>query len=126
MYDKEYYQKHKKEYLENITRWRSSEAGKKKFNEYMRKNYYNRRMKLLQNKSCVMCSISDWRVLTFDHITSVSNGGETVKGNLQVLCWNCHRIKSIESRDWKQTKRKINKHRTFNANYSKEKLKEFL
>lgn len=103
--------------------WR--EKNRSKWTEYSRNKYYSRRKEFLEGKKCAKCGINDWRVLTFDHIKSVSTGGDTVKDNLQILCWNCHRIKSIENRDWRITRRKI-KTRSFNPNYSKARLREFL
>lgn len=122
-YQKKWREKNKEKFYGYLKNYRSK--NKEKFNSFMRSQYYKRRKEYLQNKECAHCKIKDWRVLTFDHITSVSRNGETVTGNLQILCWNCHKIKSIENQDQKITHRKI-KNRSFNANLGIEKLKEFL
>jgi hypothetical protein len=65
------------------------------------------------------CGVSDIRVLEFDHIdpktkkkdiTKMVNGTPSLNAlkeeiaKCQVLCANCHRIKTIENKDWKHKK----------------------
>ena len=64
---------------------------------------------------CQRCGIKDPRVLDLDHITGVKVNGISVLANnqgsylalademskCQVLCSNCHRIKTIENEDWR-------------------------
>ena len=80
-------------------------------------------MEILGGQYCKQCGFNDYRVLQIDHI--FANGQDmplTVKGimfyylenpqiareELQVLCANCHRIKSLENGDIgrKSTKQK--------------------
>jgi len=84
-------------------------VNKEKHNKYSRKHYYKRKRKFLEDKSCARCSISDWRVLVFDHIKAVSKGGSEKWKNIQILCANCHHIKGMEERDWKHTHEKRGK-----------------
>ncbi len=42
------------------------------------------------------CGLDDRRILDFDHIVPVAHGGSNDASNGQLLCCNCHRIKSIE------------------------------
>jgi len=86
--------------------------------EYTRK----RRLQLLEivgKTKCINCGIKDPRVLQLDHIDGkgnldkkrfvgsshklgyyIRNSGEAQR-NLQILCANCHSIKTYESGDYK-------------------------
>lgn len=78
-------------------------------------------MEMLGGQYCVECGFNDYRVLEIDHI--FGNGQDmplTVKGivlyylenptiareELQVLCANCHRIKTIENNERGRKKQK--------------------
>ena len=67
-----------------------------------------------ESKGCASCGIKDWRVLDYDHIDPSTKeftigrapGGGVSRPRLvaeiakcQVLCANCHRIKTYENRD---------------------------
>jgi 5-methylcytosine-specific restriction endonuclease McrA len=90
---------------------------KKIANEYARK-YQNARHQRLRNEAlnmlggkCAVCDIADDRVLQIDHIKPIrrrtngeSSSWRTVSkihqglediNNLQILCANCHMIKSV-------------------------------
>lgn len=69
----------------------------------------------LSTHPCVSCGNPDFRVLEFDHIdrsiktNNVSDLSRTACGlhkiqeeidKCQVLCANCHRIKTFENQDW--------------------------
>ena len=68
-----------------------------------------------QFKGCVVCGIKDWRVLDCDHINPLnksfkigdvwkwSHSIKLLKEELRkcnIMCANCHRIKTIESKDY--------------------------
>ena len=72
-------------------------------------------LEYLKDKSCVMCGMSDPRVLDFDHInpTTKSFGIARALHNImawekvlaeiekcQILCANCHRIKTSTQQNW--------------------------
>lgn len=69
----------------------------------------------LNNASCASCGFDDPRTLEFDHsdpstkeaaISDLLNGTASVArlereiAKCTVLCCRCHRIKTIENRDW--------------------------
>lgn len=90
---------------------------KKVYNEYARKYQNNRHQRLrdealtLLGGECVKCNNKDRRVLQIDHIKQIrrkqsgtSSSWKTVDKihqglediqNLQILCANCHMIKSV-------------------------------
>jgi 5-methylcytosine-specific restriction endonuclease McrA len=77
-----------------------------------------RRIQLLEylsDKSCVICGITDPRVLEFDHIdpkkksfsiaqglSSTLNWGTILNeiSKCQILCANCHKIKTAKQQNW--------------------------
>lgn len=69
----------------------------------------------LENNSCCICGFSDIRALDFDHIDRsnkvkevkrLMNGTPSLErlkeeiDKCQVLCANCHRIKTLEDKDY--------------------------
>ncbi|CAN5395781.1 hypothetical protein BH10PAT3_BH10PAT3_3910 [soil metagenome] len=73
----------------------------------------------LQDKSCVECGINDVRVLDFDHIDPTTKSFGIAKGihniiswpnilkeieKCQILCANCHRIRTSEQNNWYKVK----------------------
>lgn len=48
--------------------------------------------------NCLACSIqhSNFRFFEIDHIIQVNNGGSNQVENLQILCPNCHKKKSLQ------------------------------
>lgn len=98
--------------------------SKEAFREY-RRDWRNRNKALvnefLSSHPCVRCGFSDIRALEFDHIDRtaktamvkrLANGTPSWKrlsaeiSKCQVLCANCHRIKTIEERDYMKRKAK--------------------
>lgn len=72
-------------------------------------------LEYLENRSCEKCGMSDLRVLEFDHIdpttksfsiagaiTSTRSWGKILIeiDKCQILCANCHKIKTAEEQDW--------------------------
>jgi HNH endonuclease len=47
-------------------------------------------------KQCVRCGQADARLLDRDHIVPRAEGGSDEPSNLQWLCCNCHRLKTID------------------------------
>lgn len=102
------------------------EKEKWKTSEYRRQNNKNHNLERrkhkkqmvkdhLKNCACVVCGNKDFRVLEFDHINrknkkyNISDmagaglGWKTILNEIkkcQVLCANCHRIKTYENKDW--------------------------
>lgn len=100
-----YYYKHGSKYRENAN------LRNKKLKDKLR----HQMMQYLSDKSCVICGVSDPRILEFDHINpkmksfSISRAitnvlsWETILNEIekcQVLCANCHKIKTAEENDW--------------------------
>lgn len=80
-----------------------------------RRLFYRKEVFRILGKECSSCGISDERVLQLDHIKPIlrkpeerdGSGswtwqqlalGKITSDNLQVLCANCHMIKTIEDR----------------------------
>lgn len=72
----------------------------------------------LEGKSCVGCGIQDNRVLEFDHIEPSTKSFGIARGiadtrswenilieieKCQILCANCHKIKTSEKQKWYKT-----------------------
>lgn len=55
---------------------------------------------------CVRCGIDDPRILDFDHVIPIAWGGTREPCNGQLLCCNCHRIKSREQSTFGRTRRR--------------------
>ena len=66
-------------------------------------------------KGCSICGYNDGRALVFDHIDlstkkydisiMVSHSPASIKAEIakcQILCQNCHTIKTLEEQDWKK------------------------
>jgi 5-methylcytosine-specific restriction endonuclease McrA len=86
--------------------------------ERNRKYKVIRRMQLLEylsDKSCAICGINDPRVLEFDHIDPATKSFGIAQGlsstlnwetildeisKCQILCANCHKIKTAKQQDW--------------------------
>ncbi len=52
-----------------------------------------------QKSKCNRCKkLLDPRATHFDHIKEVYKGGKSIVNNLQVLCANCHNIKTNEDK----------------------------
>lgn len=82
---------------------------------WKREQYLRQRLEVLGNLGgkCRLCGIDDLRCLEIDHIQPIFRNRESLSGvnmvkelffkrvtydNLQLLCANCHRIKSYEDR----------------------------
>lgn len=101
-YRKKHYEKNKIKYIEKA----------KKNSEKYRKQYYE----WLSNKSCADCGISDIRVLEQDHIDGKSYNISSKVGSVsldylmeelnkcEVVCANCHRIRTAERGNWIKTR----------------------
>lgn len=120
-YYQEYYQKNKTK--PNYTH--DSDEGREKRRQYMReyrkrnpkyvqKTYERKRVHYKQKREsvitalggkCIQCGLEDIRVLQFDHIDPLNNHKRSwdevekaiEQGNIQLLCANCHAIKSWHS-----------------------------
>jgi len=72
-------------------------------------------LEYLRDKSCLQCGISDARVLEFDHIDPTVKSFNIAQGitrtlrwenilveisKCQILCANCHKIKTAEQQGW--------------------------
>jgi len=72
-------------------------------------------LEYLSDKSCIMCGMSDVRVLEFDHIDPATKSFGIAQGitrtlrwenmleeisKCQILCANCHKIKTAEQQSW--------------------------
>lgn len=72
-------------------------------------------LEYLSNKSCIICGLSDVRVLDFDHINPKTKDFSIAKGlsdlyawdkilveidKCRILCANCHRIVTSEQQAW--------------------------
>lgn len=52
-----------------------------------------------QEYRCILCDMEkDLRVFQLDHIVPISQGGANTRDNLQVVCGDCHCIKTHENR----------------------------
>lgn len=92
-------------------KYRSSDHGRQKINEYKRKqhqidkqwNNFRRRCRkygaqpelyqliMVRDRCCQYCWIHE--DLTIDHIVPISKGGKSIEDNLQVLCRSCNASK---------------------------------
>ncbi len=77
-------------------------------------------LEYLNDKSCKICGVSDPRVLEFDHIDSTTKSFTIARGisslllswpkilveieKCQILCANCHKIKTAEQQSWYKNK----------------------
>lgn len=66
---------------------------------YRDPNYYKERQAALRRarNACEKCGRSDL-ALQCDHIVPLSKGGMNVRENFQILCVNCHRLKTNKGR----------------------------
>lgn len=102
---KEHYHKYGSNYRENAV------ARNKKLKNKLRQQM----LEYLSDKSCVVCGISDSRVLEFDHLDpalksfGISSGLTNITKwakilaeieKCQILCANCHKIKTAKDRGW--------------------------
>lgn len=100
-----YYNKHGSKYRENAL------ARNKKLKNALR----IKMVEYLSDKSCIKCGNNDYRVLEFDHIDpkTKSIGIAQALHNIwawdrilneikkcQILCSNCHKIKTAEEQGW--------------------------
>lgn len=102
---KEYYNKHGSKYRENAV------MRNRELKIILRSRMYD----YLQGKSCEKCGISDPRVLEFDHIDPKTKDFSIAKAmhdimswdkllaeiqKCQILCANCHKIKTAAEQGW--------------------------
>jgi hypothetical protein len=81
----------------------------------IRDNLRSNLLEYLADKSCSVCGIKDPRVLEFDHIDPTTKSFGIARGmtnalswenilieikKCQVLCANCHKIKTAEEQGW--------------------------
>ena len=59
-----------------------------------RDRQHEKREKLKKQAQCARCGFDDYRVLEIDHIIPKIKGGSNTQNNLQILCANCHTIKT--------------------------------
>ena len=52
---------------------------------------------------CVNCGETNKRLLTIDHIVPLSAGGDNSKDNIQILCHDCHRVRTNHYRQQRLT-----------------------
>ena len=75
-------------------RWRASAAGQRA----LMTTRLREEIKERDGYTCRACGLSTYDepnlLLEVDHIVPVSQGGRTVRANLQALCWRCNRSKS--------------------------------
>lgn len=83
------------------------EKRRRNYKKYT-KDFYS----FLSGKSCKVCGIDDIRVLEFDHLTDKSFNISAKIGSMplhnlmreidkcDILCANCHRIKTAEQLNW--------------------------
>jgi 5-methylcytosine-specific restriction endonuclease McrA len=116
IHQKEYYQKHKEkvkerhqtlEYKEQQKRY--SQSSERREREKELNKLQRIKTLMLLGSRCVVCGNYDQRVLEIDHIlplagekriTSAQLYSSIIAGNtdnLQLLCANCHRIKTYDS-----------------------------
>lgn len=72
-------------------------------------------LEYLNDKGCVKCGITDVRVLEFDHVDPATKSFSIARGiastlswenilaeiaKCQLLCANCHKIKTAEQQNW--------------------------
>jgi 5-methylcytosine-specific restriction endonuclease McrA len=101
--------------------WKNKEDGTKYRKVWRNKNKEFIK-KYLTEHPCVRCGYSDIRALDFDHINPASkiksigrlmNGTASIEllmteiEKCQVLCANCHRIKTLENNDYKSRRGKV-------------------
>lgn len=68
-------------------------------NEERRKLTASRRRKIFE-RDCYRCIKCDgWKKLQVDHIIPIAQGGKTIPKNLQTLCYECHKKKTIIERN---------------------------
>lgn len=102
---KEHYEKYRNEYLERGKIRRAK----------LRAEFRSNMLKFLDGKACIKCGENDIRVLELDHIDatqkdfSISHAVRIGKNWIQVqeeikkcqiLCANCHKIKTAEEYGW--------------------------
>ena len=79
--------------------WLIIDGGEQKKTEKWPSRYISAQLKTevmeRDNHKCVACGSAS--NLEIDHVTPVSQGGASVKGNLQVLCRSCNRSKRTKS-----------------------------
>ena len=121
---KKYYQKHKKEIQKKHNQY--NRTHKKWFLNYHKKYRLERRLKLIKllGDKCKKCSIKDWMVLEIEHIkgdgykdrekfgtlgpkfyTYYLHHTIEAKKRLQILCANCHKIKTYNNGEWNKRKK---------------------
>lgn len=86
-----------------------------KYNKDLKVSLRKKMLKYLSDKSCVICGMNDPRVLEFDHINpstknisiarALSNAAKWDAilqeiSKCQILCANCHKIKTAEQYKW--------------------------
>ena len=97
---------------EDMVRWR------KRYRRRLRQHLFD----ILTESKCVKCGITDPLVLEFDHLDPSTKVGcisaltphissaelDKEIAKCQVLCANCHRIKTAEDQGWyKHVKRRV-------------------
>jgi len=105
---KQHYHKHGSEY-----RVRAIQRNRK-IKDYLRRKMLD----YLTDKSCIQCGINDRRVLDFDHLDPTLKSFSIARGitntrswdailleikKCQILCANCHRIRTSEQQNWYRT-----------------------
>ena len=102
---KQYYHKHGSKYRQNAV------ERNRRIKDLLRQQMMN----YLSDKSCVQCGVNDIRVLDFDHIDpskksfSISQAITNTRSwdvilkeikKCQILCSNCHKIKTATEQSW--------------------------
>lgn len=106
---KSYYHKHGSKYRENAVQR----------NKLLKIRLREQLVIFLSSKSCISCGNSDIRVLEFDHIDPKTKSFSIARAigdirswdeiqkelkKCQVLCANCHKIKTAEEQGWYKIK----------------------
>lgn len=93
----------------DITKFLCGNIIKKNKREPVSKSQKNEVLARQKNK-CIGCKKPlDMRATHFDHIKEVYKGGKSRISNLQVLCANCHNVKTHEEKLKKvEKRRKVN------------------